>query len=155
MVTMNFILKSLTLWCILHFKLQYKCHRLNRFFVWPSPKAEFEWKPPSLADLGACRHAPYGTQFFHFCIHFCRKVPVLGVHAPRTGPRPPTGNPRSATDRDHFRHYIADARQCFWNCLSVSFSLSILISNNPNFIVSVENFVWGIITSRVVIAVIE
>ena len=30
-------------------------------------------------------HAPHGTQFFHFCIHFWQKVPTLEVHAtPRT-----------------------------------------------------------------------
>ena len=47
---------------------------------------------------------PYGTQFFHFHIHFCQKVPASGVHAPLmgphaplTGPRPPTGNSGSAT----------------------------------------------------------
>ena len=36
-------------------------------------------------DLGgACQvHTPYGTQFFHFRIHFQRKVPVSGVHAPQ------------------------------------------------------------------------
>ena len=34
---------------------------------------------------GACRaHAtPYGTQFFHFHIHFHRKVPMSGVQAPQ------------------------------------------------------------------------
>ena len=30
---------------------------------------------------------PYGTEFFHFCIHFCQKVPTSEVHAPLTGPR--------------------------------------------------------------------
>ena len=51
---------------------------------------------------GACRaHAlPYGTQFFHFCIHFHRKAPASEVHAPLNGcTPPPTGNPRSATDK--------------------------------------------------------
>ena len=60
-------------------------------------KAE-EWG--SLADLGgACwAHAtPYGTQFFCFHIHFHQKLPVSGVHAPLTGPCPPTENPGSAT----------------------------------------------------------
>ena len=43
----------------------------------------------SLADLGGgC--AP-GTQFFHFRIHFHRKVPTSEVHAPLTGARPPYG----------------------------------------------------------------
>ena len=28
---------------------------------------------------------PYGTQFFHFRIHFHQKVPVSAVHAPPTG----------------------------------------------------------------------
>ena len=53
----------------------------------------------SLADLGGVPGArpPYGTQFFCFCIHFCQKAPVSEVHAPQMGPRPPTGNPGSAT----------------------------------------------------------
>ena len=48
---------------------------------------------------GACpAHAPpYGTQFFHFHIHFHQKVPTSEVHAPLMGARPPTGNPGSAT----------------------------------------------------------
>ena len=39
----------------------------------------------------ACQaHAiPYGTQFFHFHIHFHRKASALEVHAPLTGARPP------------------------------------------------------------------
>ena len=42
---------------------------------------------------GACQaHAPYRTQFFHFRIHFCQKVPTSEVQGP-----PPTGNPGSAT----------------------------------------------------------
>ena len=49
----------------------------------------------ALADLGggACRaHAsPYGTQFFHFHIHFHQKVPVSEVHAPPNGCMPPYG----------------------------------------------------------------
>ena len=54
----------------------------------------------ALADLG--RGMPgarplYGTKFFHFRIHFCQKAPMSEVHAPLTGPRPPTGNPGSAT----------------------------------------------------------
>ena len=33
---------------------------------------------------GAClAHAPYGTKFFHFRIHFQQKVPELEVHAPQ------------------------------------------------------------------------
>ena len=53
----------------------------------------------ALADLGGCagRMPPYGTQFFRFRIHFCQKAPVSEVHAPLMGPRPPTGNPGSAT----------------------------------------------------------
>ena len=56
----------------------------------------------ALADLGwggACQvHAtPYGTQFFHFHIHFHQKVPASEVHASPMGARPPTGNPESAT----------------------------------------------------------
>ena len=38
----------------------------------------------TLADLGGVPGEcppPYGTKFFHFCIHFCRKVPASGVHA--------------------------------------------------------------------------
>ena len=48
----------------------------------------------ALADLvgGCAGHTPpYGTKFFHFCIHFCQKAPMSEVHAP------PTGNPGSAT----------------------------------------------------------
>ena len=33
----------------------------------------------------AGRMPPYGTQFFHFCTHFCQKVPVSEVHAPPYG----------------------------------------------------------------------
>ena len=48
--------------------------------------------------LGA--HPHYGTQFFHFHIHFHQKVPVPEVHAPPMGARPPpTGNPGFATAR--------------------------------------------------------
>ena len=40
----------------------------------------------TLADLGGrARHMPPppdGTQFFHFHIHFSRKMPVLEVHTP-------------------------------------------------------------------------
>ena len=57
----------------------------------------------ALADLGgACRvHAtPYGTQFFHFHIHFHQKCLRRGSMPPLTGPRPPTGNPGSATEKD-------------------------------------------------------
>ena len=48
----------------------------------------------ALADLGggvpgAC--PPYGTQFFHFRIHFHRKVPTSEVHAPPNGCTPPYG----------------------------------------------------------------
>ena len=49
-------------------------------------------KSCALVDLeGACRsHAtPYGTQFFHFRIHFHRKAPVLEVRTPPMGARPP------------------------------------------------------------------
>ena len=47
---------------------------------------------------GHARHMPpYGTQFFRFHIHFHRKAPMLEVHAPLMGARPPTGNPGSAT----------------------------------------------------------
>ena len=45
----------------------------------------------TLADLGGRgRHMPpYGTQFFHFRIHFHQKVPTSEVHAPPlTGARP-------------------------------------------------------------------
>ena len=43
---------------------------------------------------------PYGNQFFHFCIHFCQKAPVSGVHTPppQRVHAPPMGNPGSATD---------------------------------------------------------
>ena len=34
---------------------------------------------------------PYGTQFFHFRIHFHRKVPTSEVHAPLMGACPPYG----------------------------------------------------------------
>ena len=47
--------------------------------------------PYPLADLGGmCRaHAtPYGTQFFHFCIHFHQKAPALEVHTPLMGAHP-------------------------------------------------------------------
>ena len=52
-----------------------------------------------LTSRGAClKHTPYGTQFFHFCIHFHWKAPALKVHSPPpTGPNTPTGNPGSAT----------------------------------------------------------
>ena len=42
------------------------------------------YKHFALADLGghARRTPPYGTQFFHFRIHFRQKVPMLEVHAP-------------------------------------------------------------------------
>ena len=55
----------------------------------------------SLADLGgACQvHAPYGTQFFHFCIHFHQKVPTSEVHAPLTGACPPYG-------KSWIRHWV-------------------------------------------------
>ena len=48
----------------------------------------------ALADLGgggACRaHAiPYGTQFFHFHIHFHQKAPASEVHTPSNGCMPP------------------------------------------------------------------
>ena len=55
----------------------------------------------ALADLGgrrARRMSPYGTQFFHFRIHFHQKVPMSEVHAcPNRCTPPPTGNPGSAT----------------------------------------------------------
>ena len=52
----------------------------------------------------AGRTPPYGTQFFHFRIHFCQKVPVSGVHAPPNGSTPaPPGNPGSATSVYHFK----------------------------------------------------
>ena len=53
-----------------------------------------------LTSRGAfLKHTPYGTQFFHFCMHFHWKAPVLKVHAPPppTGPNTSTGNPGSAT----------------------------------------------------------
>ena len=41
---------------------------------------------------GACAgHAPYGTQFFHFHIHFHQKVPTSEVHAPPNRCTPPYG----------------------------------------------------------------
>ena len=46
---------------------------------------------------------PYGTQFFHFHIHFLQKVPASEVNAPpKMGPcPPPMGNPGSTpADRD-------------------------------------------------------
>ena len=48
--------------------------------------------PGALVDLGgACQaHAnPYGTQFFHFHIHFHQKVPASEVHTPPNGCTPP------------------------------------------------------------------
>ena len=42
-------------------------------------------------------HTPYRTQFFHFRIHFCQKVPVSGSTPPSKGSIPPTENPGSAT----------------------------------------------------------
>ena len=43
---------------------------------------------------------PYGTQFFHFHTLFrLEKCPHQGIHAPPKVPRPPTGNPGSATAR--------------------------------------------------------
>ena len=54
----------------------------------------------SLVDLGgACQvHAtPYGTQFFHFSIHFHQKAPTSEGHAPQWVHAPPMGNPGSAT----------------------------------------------------------
>ena len=36
---------------------------------------------------------PHGTQFFHFRIHFHRKVPTSEVHAPLMGARPPILDP--------------------------------------------------------------
>ena len=33
--------------------------------------------------------SPYGTQFFHFRIHFHQKVPISEVHTPPMGARPP------------------------------------------------------------------
>ena len=40
---------------------------------------------------GVCpAHAPHGTQFFHFCIHFHQKVPTSEVHTPN-GCMPPYG----------------------------------------------------------------
>ena len=68
------------------------------------PKCQMSSGPHALADLGgACpAHAPYGTQFFCFCIHFHQKVPTLEVHAPLMGAHPPMGNPGSTTDMDLF-----------------------------------------------------
>ena len=57
-----------------------------------------------MADLGgACQaHATlYGTQFFHFCIHFHQKAPASEVHAPLMDACPPTGNPGSTTAHDN------------------------------------------------------
>ena len=38
---------------------------------------------------GRAHASPYGTQFFHFRIHFCRKAPMSEVHAPPNGSTPP------------------------------------------------------------------
>ena len=39
---------------------------------------------------GACpAHAPYGSQFFHFRIHFHQKVPMSEVHVPPNGVHAP------------------------------------------------------------------
>ena len=67
----------------------------------PREKVQQLWSN-ALADLGGvpgARPPPHGTQFFHFRIHFCQKVPVSEVHAPPNGstPPPPTENPGSAT----------------------------------------------------------
>ena len=43
---------------------------------------------------GAC---PQGSRFFRFDIQIFWNVTASGVHAPLRGPRPPTGNPGSAT----------------------------------------------------------
>ena len=54
----------------------------------------------TLADLvGACpAHAPTkGSRFFRSDIQNFENVTASGVHTPLRGPRPPTGNPGSAT----------------------------------------------------------
>ena len=52
----------------------------------PGSTTDFEVLIPftSLANLGGVpgTRPPYGTQFFHFRIHFHRKVPTSEVHAP-------------------------------------------------------------------------
>ena len=56
----------------------------------------------SLADPGGHRQRmpppPNRINFFHFHIHFCRKVYVSEVGAPQWVGAPPTGNPGSATE---------------------------------------------------------
>ena len=43
-------------------------------------------------------HASFhGTQCFCFHMYFYLKAPASEIHAPLTGPRPPSGNPGSAT----------------------------------------------------------
>ena len=55
-----------------------------------------------MADLGGVRPArtpPYGSRFFRFDMQNFRNVAALGVHGPPVrGPRPPMGNPGSATE---------------------------------------------------------
>ena len=71
------------------------------YFIWSPCERSFlnKWIWCIGGSRGACRaHAtPYGTQFFHFCIHFHRKASALEVHTPLMGACPPTGNPGSAT----------------------------------------------------------
>ena len=54
----------------------------------------------TLADQGgrARRMPPYGSRFFRFDIQNFRNIPASRVHASLRGPRPPTGNPGSATE---------------------------------------------------------
>ena len=69
------------LWLSLLFNnLVYLLHALNSYQQLP------------LADLHkkfSGVHPPYGTQFFHFHIHFHRKAPMSEVHAPQNGFTPP------------------------------------------------------------------
>ena len=74
----------------------YPIAQQTRLYTWK----DLTFYANALANLGGpCRaHAtPYGTQFFHFCIHFHQKAPMSEVHAPPPGARPPAGNPGSAT----------------------------------------------------------
>ena len=51
----------------------------------------------AMHSRGAPPTGPNGTQFLHFCIDICRKVPMSEAAPQRVGAPPPTGNPGSAT----------------------------------------------------------
>ena len=58
----------------------------------PMMTMDNSWLYKALVDLGGVPGTPpYRTQFFHFCIHFQWKAPVLEVHAPPNKFTPPYG----------------------------------------------------------------